>query len=649
MPPEEVPKALPVVPEEAPPAKGPNVIFIVVDDLNDWCGFLGGHPQARTPNIDRFAHSGMAFTNAHCAYALCNPSRTAMLTGLQPWNSGVWGNEQDWRRSHLLAQQPTIPEQFRAQGWFTAASGKIYHASHGGPEGKLAGWHGGRRGFELDRAWRDRAPEPGVQIPDLPVHTGRNFNGLNIWHWDWGVIDKTDDEMDDAKVAAWASDFIEHRSLDRPYFLAVGFYHPHSPWYAPKKYFDLFPPDQIKLPEVKDDDLADVPEVAKGYLKGEHFHKQILEHHLWKDAVRAYLASIAFADAMVGRVLDSIDRSPQRDNTIVVLTSDHGWYLGQKQRWHKGGLWEEGTRVPLIVRAPGVAQPGKTTAQPVSLVDLYPTFCELSGAAKPPALDGTSLVPLLKNPDAKRERGTVTAMGGEGKASYAVRTDRWRYIRYHDGSEELYDHQTDPHEWTNLAAKPEHAELKRTLAAQLPAQWKTAHRDIKDVRRESGSDGSNTWWLQPGDEFDAASAPDITGRAIDIEASIVFNPAVDGNATLIAQGGPQLGWALHFVGGKPAITVNYEGLHATLKCDEVPPAGPITVRGLLGLDGSLGVSATGSTNGARGWAPMTGGFPRQPAQALTVGESFGPLRAKDFPDSSPFDGTVNSLRFTLLK
>ncbi len=189
-----VPRAIPVVGRELAAGNGPNILFIILDDLNDWCGPLGGNPQARTPNLDRLARSGMTFTNAHCAYALCNPSRTALLSGVSPWNSGVWGNEQDWRHSVRLAGKPTLPEYFQAQGWFSAASGKIFHASHGGPEGRLTGWHGGRRGFELDHAWNERLPGPGVQIPDLPVHTGQNFNGLDIWHWDWGAIDRADDD-----------------------------------------------------------------------------------------------------------------------------------------------------------------------------------------------------------------------------------------------------------------------------------------------------------------------------------------------------------------------------------------------------------------------------------------------------------------------
>ncbi|MCE9518876.1 MAG: sulfatase [Verrucomicrobia bacterium] len=642
-----VPRAVPVVEHQPAPGKGPNILFIIVDNLNDWCGPLGGHPQARTPNLDRLAKSGMTFTNAHGAYAQSNASRTALFSGVNPWNNGVWSNEQDWRHSVPLIGQPVLPEYFRAQGWFTSASGKIFHASSGGPEGRLTGWQGGRRGFELDHAWNERLPGPGVQIPDLPVHTGQNFNGLSIWHWDWSAIDKQDGDMDDAKVASWAGDFLQRR-FDRPFFLAVGFNHPHSPWYAPRKYFEMFPLDQIKLPKVTADDLIDVPEIGKAFLKSGDSHKQIVERNLWRQAVQAYLANIAFADAMIGRVLDALERSPQREKTVVVLTSDRGSYLGQKQRWDDGGLWEEATRVPLIVSVPGVTQPGTTSAQPVSLVDLYPTLVEIAGLTKPEHLDGESFVSLLRDPLEKRGRPAVMAMGGDDHASYAVRSERWRYIRYHDGSEELYDHSNDPREWNNLAAKLESKEIKQTLAAALPKEWHSAHRPIEDVSMEHGADDSMCWSFFAGDCFSGKTSPDITGRSFAIEAEFEYNPEVDRDATVISQGGPELGWAVHLVDGRPAFTVNYDGLRATLKTDEPLKSGHIILRGLFGADGTLGVNATGIQNGARGYAPMEGGFPRQPEQGLCIGESFGPLASKLFPNSSPFNGIISHVHFTLL-
>lgn len=628
--------------------QGPNVLFVIADDLNDWIGWMGGHPQARTPNMDRLARMGMSFTNAHCAYALCNPSRASILTGMWPWKSGVFGNEQDWRRSIQVQGKPTLPEHFRQSGFQTAAGGKIFHANHGGPEGRLAGWHGGRRGFEQDAAWDVRFPQGGAQIPDLPVHTGQNFNALGIWHWDWGAIDVKDADTDDGKVTTWASEFLQKQPKDSPFFLAVGLYRPHSPWYVPRSYFKGRPLTDVKLPEVKADDLDDVPPIAKGYLKGENLHQKIVEKNLWASAVRAYLANIAFCDAMVGQMLDALERSPHKDGTVIVFTSDHGWYLGEKQRWHKGGLWEEATRVPLVIVAPGVTQAGAETNQPVSLVDLYPTLCDLVALPKPKNLDGESLVPLLKDPSSKRTRPALTASGGEDKASLAVRTDRWRYIVHCDGSEELYDHDADPNEWTNLARLPEHEATVKQLFAHVPRQWTSAYRKFADVTVDAAADGSVSYWLQGGDSFSADESPDIAHRGLDAEIMFDFNPAVDGDSTLLSQGGPQLGFSIHMLDGKPSFTVNYDGLRTTLKAKEPLPPGRVTLRALLGLDGTLALSATGLTHEVRGFAPMEGGFPRKPAQGLQVAQSFGVLPAKDFPNSTPFDGVIERVRLTLL-
>ena len=631
--------------------KGPNVLFIIADDLNDWIGWMGGHPQARTPNMDRLARAGMRFTNAHCAYALCNPSRTALLTGMWPWDSGVSGNEQDWRRSVQVQGKPTLPEQFRQSGFFTAAGGKIFHANHGGPEGRFTGWHGGRRGFEKDMAWDLRFPQRGVQIPDLPVHTGQNFNGMNIWHWDWGGIDAKEEDTDDGQVVDWATKFLQ-KDQGSPFFLAVGLYRPHSPWYVPRSYLTERSITDVMLPDVKANDLDDIPAIAKGHLKGENLHQQILAKNLWPSAVRAYLANIAFCDAMVGKVLDALERSPHKKDTVVVFTSDHGWYLGEKQRWHKGGLWEEGTRVPLAIIAPGVTQPDTVSDQPVSLVDLYPTLCDLAAVRKPAHLDGESLVPLLKDPTAKRSRPALTAMVNVEKPSFAVRTDRWRYIQYSDGSEELYDHSKDAHEWTNLLfggkASVEALAAAASLKKQVPTTWANASRPIAEVKLEAGSDGSVSYWFQPGDSFTPEESPEIKERALEAEIVFDYDPAVDSESTLLSQGGPKLGYAIHLVDGMPAFTVNYDGLRTTLKAPQPLAAGRNVLRALLALDGTLAFSATGLKDEVRGYAPMEGGFPRQPTQGLQVAESFGPLPRDAFPNSTPFDGAIVHARVSLL-
>lgn len=630
-----------------PSAAGkPNVLFIMADDLRDYVGWMGGHPQAKTPNMDRLAKRGMRFTNAHCNYALCNPSRTSLMTGMLPSSSGVFGNEQDWRRSVQVVGKATLPEQFYLQGYTTAAGGKIFHANHGGPEGRLAGWHGGRRGFELDAAWNVRFPEKGVQIPDLPVHTGQNFNGLDIWHWDWGTIPVPDELTEDGAVTAWAAQYLQQKPAKEPFFLAVGLYRPHSPWYVPKKYFDLFPLAEIKLPEVREDDLDDVPAFARGQEMPNGHHAEILKHDQWKSAVQAYLASVAFCDAMLGRVLDALEKSPHASNTIVVFTSDHGWYLGEKQMWHKGKLWEETTRVPLTIVAPGVTQADSVSAQPVSLVDLYPTLCDLAKIEAPAHLDGTSLVPLLKDPSAKSTRPAITTMGGGGRASYAARDEHWRYIRYADGSEELYDHRTDPHEWTNVAKDLANTEIKARLAAAFPKEFRRASRTPAEIVLTPGADGGSYLKFQAGDELSAEEAPQISGRGIFLDVAFEYNPAVDRDSTLISQGDNQLGYALHLVDGQPTFSLWHEGKLATLSGAGLV-SGPCSVRVLVDGQGLMSMAVPGKSEMLAA-APFPGGFPAQPKKGLAVGASFGPLSVKEFPNSTPFDGALHRVRLTIL-
>lgn len=618
--PDAVPRAIPVVEEEVAPGKGPNILFILLDGLNDWCGPLGGHPLARTPAIDRLAAAGMTFTNAHCASALSNPSRTALLAGMNPWTSGIGGDDDDWRHAVTIKGGAVLPEHLRACGWFTAASGKIFHASPGGPAGRLTGWQGGRRGFELDHAWNERLPGPGVQMPQMPVKAGSNLNGLGRGELDWGPVRLSDDEMDDARVASWAAEFLQ-RKLDRPFFLAVGFRSPTPPWYVPQKYFDMFPSDKIGPTEKNT-----TPQEAQ-----------------------ARLAGIAFADAMVGRLLEALGKSPHPSNTLIVLTSDRGWSNAVAGRQTKDAmLREEATRVPLIFFVPGLTKAGSTSSQPVSLVDVYPTLQELAGLPARTDLDGESLVPLLRDPATKRSRPAVTGGIFEGRPGYAVRSDRWRYIRRPDGREELYDHSTDSSEQRNVASLPASGDAKAALSAALPSVWKSPHRPFREVARDVSGDGAENYALAAGDRFDAKASPDITARSFEIEAEFEYNPELDRDATIITQGDPRLGWAVHLVAGHPAFTVNYDGLSATLRTEQPLASGHIILRALLGADGTLGINATGIETGARGFAPMEGGFPRQPEPGISVGRSFGPLSPEHFPDSSILDGTISRLRFTLL-
>ena len=443
----------------------PNVLFIAVDDLNDWVNCMGGRKGVHTPNIDRLAARGVLFTNAHCAAPSCNPSRVAMMTGVAPSSSGIYHNGQDWRSRPRLAKAVTIPDHFRAGGYGAFGGVKIFHA---------LSWITGGYGKQQNEAklwdsyWPSAtAPMPEPQWPKAaqarraangylyskPIAVGRDPKGRPAHFLDWAPDNQPEAGTADYKVVSWASGELA-KKRDRPFFHAVGIFRPHIPWYAPKKYFDLYPEKEVFLPPVRDNDLEDVPPAGHRSLR-KSWHRWIKENDEWRPAVRGYLASISFADAQVGRLLDALDASPNSKNTIVVLWSDHGMHIGEKQHWEKFTLFEESTRVPLIFMAPGVTRPGTTCDRPVSLLDVYPTLNELCGLPKRNDIDGTSLVSLLKDPSARRERPAVTTWG---RGSHSVRTQRWRYIRYANGSEELYDHGNDPDEFTNLVvSRPAHA------------------------------------------------------------------------------------------------------------------------------------------------------------------------------------------------
>jgi arylsulfatase A-like enzyme len=294
-----------------------------------------------------------------------------------------------------------------------------------------------------------------------------SVSGLNRAHFDWGPVDARDEEMGDYKLVSWAAEQLGKKH-DKPLFLGVGFVKPHLPWYAPRKYFDMFPPDSIQLPKVLEEDLKDVPAAGVRMARPEGDHRAVREAKQWRHAVQGYLATITFLDGQVGRLLDALDKSPHRDNTIVVFWGDHGWHLGQKEHWRKFALWEEATKAPLIfVAVPGLTKPGSRCDRTVDFLSLYPTLADLCGLKAPPHLEGASLRPLLTNPAAAWDRPAITT---HGRGNNAIRTEKWRYIRYADGSEELYDHEADPLEWKNLAGDSRYADVKKQLAAALPAK-----------------------------------------------------------------------------------------------------------------------------------------------------------------------------------
>ncbi|WP_345324863.1 sulfatase [Novipirellula rosea] len=425
-------------------AEKPNVLLISIDDLNDWVGCLGGHPQAKTPNIDRLAGMGTLFDNAHCQSPVCNPSRASMMTGRYPHTTGIYFLSPDLKQAPALEGVKTLPEVFAANGYKTMASGKIFHT-------------GDKRFFQEYQPSGGFGPRPEKKISQPHGHP----------LWDWGVYPEDDDQMPDMKAAKWAVKQLE-TNHDKPFFMGVGFYRPHVPMYAPQKWFDMHPLKDIQLPLVREDDRDDLSQYAIDLTNLMHVsptHDWVTEAGQWEHAVQSYLASVTFADHCVGMVLDALQSSEYADNTIVVLFSDHGFHLGEKQRWAKRSLWEDGTRVPLIVSAPGFAA-GQTTKPPAELVDVFPTLLHLAGLPEDAALEGNSLVPLMKDPQQTWTHPAVTSFG---LGNFSIRSTRYRFIQYHDGSRELYDLRKDPHEWTNLAANPEYEAIVSEHAAFLPA------------------------------------------------------------------------------------------------------------------------------------------------------------------------------------
>jgi len=489
----------------------PNVVVIVCDDLNDYVAGMGGHPQAKTPNIAKLARSGVAFKRAYSNNPICAPSRASFLTGIYPHTSKnlFWGK---WYKNPVLKNSKTLMEHFRDNGYHAVGSGKLMHHHLGsvwseykhkadyGPfvyDGKNRVAHP-----SVPRPFRSIGPVDGSYAPLSDRPYGRNPKGNRGWiYGSWGKVKKfnyTDednrDPTPDERNAAWAEgkikDFAKQTS-GKPFFLSVGFIRPHTPLHVPKRFFDMFPPDSVKVPVIKPKDAEDChyTDVFNSNQKGLKYFRLLKESYPdlksgLKAFTRAYLASVAAVDDCIGRVVDAVDRSPFKDNTIIVVTSDHGWNMGEKDYLFKNALWEESTRVPLVIRAPGVAVPGGVAEHPVSLIDVYPTLVDLCGLkgdtrknAQGARLDGHSLRPFLKDPKSGTWKGPDAALtmvfAGKGtekvpaRQHWSVRTKKWRYILYNNGSEELYDHDADPYEWTNLSGKARYGKVKADLKAQL--------------------------------------------------------------------------------------------------------------------------------------------------------------------------------------
>jgi choline-sulfatase len=433
------------------PAKRPDVIFIAIDDLNDWTGCLRGHPQAHTPHIDRLAARGTLFSNAHVQSPLCNPSRSSLLTGLRPTSTGIYGLEPGIRDVARTKDAVTLPQYFSRNGYATASFGKIFHDGSIPPAAQAG---------EFDE-W---GPQPKTPRPARKLVKSSDGSPAMI---DWGIFPPDDRQQADWITADNAIRCFRKRDKNKPFFLAAGFRLPHLPCYASRKWFDLIPAGrETVLPEVKDGDRDDVPFFA-WYLHWKVATPRLSwlrESDQWRAMTRSYLASTAFMDSQVGRLLDAVQADGDPADTVVVLWSDNGWHMGEKDITGKCTLWEPSTRVPLIFAGPGVAV-GADCGRAVELLDVYPTLVELCGLPPKEGLEGHSLMPQLKDANAARRWPAITS---HNQGNHAVRSDRWRFIRYADGSQELYDMRADPGEWNNLAADPKHAGTILELARWLP-------------------------------------------------------------------------------------------------------------------------------------------------------------------------------------
>lgn len=431
----------------------PNFLFIAIDDLNDWVGCLGGHPQAKTPHMDALAKRGTLFVNAHIQSPLCNPSRSSMLTGLRPSTTGIYGLAPGIRDVEALKNHVTLPQTFTGAGYHTFTCGKIYHDGSIKPKDQP-------REFQK---WGERGPPP---LPPVKfVNTPNPMRAV-----DWGIFPERDEDQGDWKIATAAVEAIRSAPEDRPFFIAAGFRYPHVPCFASQKWFDLYPEDTLRLAPVKEDDRADTPLFSwfLHWTLPEPRLSWLRENNQWKNLTRSYLACTSFMDSQIGRVCAALKDSGREKDTIVVLWSDHGWHIGEKLISGKNSLWDRSTRVPLIFAGPGITA-AQRCARPAELLDVFPTLLELAGFPPRPDLEGHSLVPQLKDANAPREWPAITTHNHD---NHGIRTEKWRYIRYADGSDELYDMENDPNEWTNLADDPRHAAIVADLARWLPKSSK---------------------------------------------------------------------------------------------------------------------------------------------------------------------------------
>ena len=501
----------------------PNVLFISVDDLNDWVNPLDGNPQAITPNLDKLVQHGVLFTNAHCSQAVCTASRNSLLSGLHPTTTGWYASTSDMAKNYnsVMENHMMLPEYFKSNGYNTYSAGKVFHSGESDYSDRT------------DSFWTEYAPHFWNNMEPHIKEAGFGYRGTMFYPFtkDGGQLVQlfgedtinnyykdrnrfyslcggplSEDEipkggMYDEQIANWAINKISEKQ-DKPFFMAVGFIRPHVPYTAPQKYFDMYDKENIVLPDIPEDEMSDIPIMGKSIAFGRTpnggWYDVNRKKEILPELVHAYLACVSFADDQIGKVLKALENSPNANNTIIVLWSDHGQHLGEKHHFRKQALWEESTRVPLFFRVPGKKQGKAQNDQAVSLLDIYPTLTDLCHLPKPEKLEGNSLVPLLNDPDKAWDKPVLSTWYYK---NHAVRSNKWRYIHYRDGGEELYNHETDPGEHTNLANDPQYASVINDLKKYLPKKdaipaGKTEYTpDLLDKRIEEWikNDSIPTW------------------------------------------------------------------------------------------------------------------------------------------------------------
>lgn len=464
----------------------PNVLFIAIDDMNDWAGFLDTHPQIQTPHMDSLAEQGVSFVNAHVPAPICGPSRTAIMSGLWPSTTGIYTNSANYRRD--LPNVVSLPEYFRQNGYHVMGAGKLFHAGMSRmPENAFDEY--GEYGSSSTPFTKDEMDLAKQDPFNLVIKDGKEFrlplNGFpadRSWRstntFDWGPVDLPDEQFSDTVTANFAIEGLK-QEYEKPFFIAVGFHRPHQPLYNPKRFHDLYPPESVALPPTRENDLGDVPRAGREYALAPNtsgLHSSVWQYGEWENAVSSYLASISFVDELIGNIMAALEDSDYADNTLVVMWSDHGWHLGEKEHWGKATGWYRSTRIPLVIVPPKSGlptgfEPNRVSERMVNLLDLAPTLADATGVPLREEWEGNSLLPLVANPSAEWQGYTHTTFG---LGNHTVSTPRWQYIHYFDGSAELYDLRDDPHEFVNLANDPKYAGTMEQLRQHVPSepQWK---------------------------------------------------------------------------------------------------------------------------------------------------------------------------------